>query len=223
MRDEVFRTVARRVPYLSVSDADDGDDWVSCAALIADPAHRHPQHQDRVRDRRRRRSPRRSSPRRTRSASRASRSPRTRSTSPSPTSRPRATAVRIDKPRPTAVAYLDARRPRRRPRDQLAHDLVGAHFEPFVAAVHDTFTVGERLLWGNVAAACAVAFRAVGDSDRARERGRGVHATPSEPWFDGRRHASRPSSPVTRVGSGTGRAAVCGFVRRTVSTATTAA
>ncbi len=37
-RDEVLRTVARRVPYLLVSDVGDGDDWVSCAALVADPA-----------------------------------------------------------------------------------------------------------------------------------------------------------------------------------------
>jgi ferric iron reductase protein FhuF len=92
---------------------------------------------------------------------------------PVPRVRPAVTAVRIDKPRPTAVAYLD---PRVDDADasQLAHALVDGHFAPFVAAVHAAFTVGERLLWGNVASSCAAVFRALessgADAPAVRER-----------------------------------------------------
>ena len=180
MRDEVFGAVARRVPYLSVSDVTDGDDWVSCAALVANPAP---------------------TVRNTMvalgtadvavAASLFTEAYAFRVAGvalvayaldlPVPDVAPRAVAVRTDKPRPPAVAYLapelhDTNAP------QLAHDLVGAHFEPFVAAIHDEFTVGERLLWGNVAAACAVAFLAIGDSARARANAE-EFIRAAQPWF----------------------------------------
>jgi ferric iron reductase protein FhuF len=41
------------------------------------------------------------------------------------------------------------------------HRLVAGHLRPFVDAVRDVVDVGERLLWGNAAASCAVALRAV--------------------------------------------------------------
>jgi ferric iron reductase protein FhuF len=88
---------------------------------------------------------------------------------PVPDVTPGATAVRIDKPRPTAVAFLDATT-RSLDATELAAAVVDAHLAPFVAAVHRAFRVGDRLLWGNVAASCAVAFRAV----------EGVAADPAE-------------------------------------------
>lgn len=181
LRDEVFRTVAQRVPYLSVSDAPtDGDDWVSCAALVADPAiviratkPGFGTDDDIV------------------AASLFTEAYAFRVAGialaayaldlPVPDLAPERVKVRTDKPRPTAVAYLN---PNVRPTtaNQLAADLVGAHFQPFVVATHDVFTVGERLLWGNVAAACAVAFRAVGDSDEVRARAEEFMQA-AQPWF----------------------------------------
>ena len=218
-RDEVFGTVARRVPYLLVSDADDGDDWVSCAAIVADPAADRARHHVRVRDRRRdgrgvvvhrgvrvpgcRRRARRFRTRPSRPRCRAPESPPCGSTS------------RALRPSP-----ISARPCTEQPRRQLADELVGAHLQPFVAAVHDAFTVGERLLWGNVAAACAVAFRAVESSGADRR----CRCVPARPQFMRRvraRGSTTPvaspqsSSPVARTGTGTGRAAVCGSGRRT--------
>jgi iron complex transport system ATP-binding protein len=103
---------------------------------------------------------------------------------PVPDVAPDTTAVRIDKPRPSQVAHLD---PEAQPLDaaELSARLVTGHLEPFVRAVHDAYTVGERLLHGNVAASCAVAFRAVeGASPEHRDEIRAraeafVAATPS--------------------------------------------
>jgi len=179
-RDEVFRTVARRVPYLLVSDVGDGDDWVSCAALVADPAMviRHTKAEFETDDD-------------TVAASLFAEAYAFRVAGvalaayaldlPVPDVSPEAVAVTVDKPRPAAVAYLTAEL-RSTTADQLAVDLVGAHFAPFVAAVRDTFAVGERLLWGNVAAACAVAFLAVepGGAERARAT---EFMDACAPWF----------------------------------------
>ena len=180
MRDEVFAAVARRVPYLLVSDAADGDDWIRGDALIADPA---------------------TTVRNTRSgfetdddivaASLFTEAYAFRVAGvalaayaldlPVPDLAPAATAVRIDKPRPTAVAYL-GNELHATNANQLAHDLVGAHFEPFVAAIHSAFAVGERLLWGNFAAACAVAFLAIGDSEHVRDNAEEFMQA-AAPWF----------------------------------------
>jgi len=180
MRDEVFRTVARCVPYLAAASETDGDDWVSCATLIADPAPvvratmaGFETDDDVV----------------AASLFAEAYAFRVAGTAlaayvldlPVPDLAPAAVSVRIDKPRPTAVAYLT---PDVHPTDarQLARDLVGAHFEPFVAALHARFTVGERLLWGNVADACAVAFRSVGDSREVRRRAE-EFVQAAQPWF----------------------------------------
>jgi cobalamin transport system ATP-binding protein len=178
-RDEVFRIVAERVPYLSVSDAGD-DDWVRGDALIADPAGivrgtkaGFETDDDDV------------------AASLFTEAYAFRVAGvalaayafglPVPDVAPAVTAVRIDKPRPTAVAYLEPEL-RATTANQLAFDLVGAHFEPFVAAIHNAFTIGERLLWGNVAAACAVVFRALGDSDHLRDNAEEFMQA-ARPWF----------------------------------------
>ncbi|HEY7134201.1 MAG TPA: IucA/IucC family C-terminal-domain containing protein [Acidimicrobiia bacterium] len=83
---------------------------------------------------------------------------------------PAATAVRLDKPRPSAVAYL---RPGVSDVDAVAlvAALVDGHLRPFVDAVHGAFRVGERLLWGNVASSCATAFRALESSDAVADPG----------------------------------------------------
>jgi ferric iron reductase protein FhuF len=77
------------------------------------------------------------------------------------------------KPRPSAAAYLnpDTSEP---DADALAAALIGGHLLLFVDSVHGQFRVGARNLWANVAAACAVAFRAVESSgtDRALVRAR---------------------------------------------------
>lgn len=106
---------------------------------------------------------------------------------PVPNVAPERVAVRVDQPRPAAVAYLD---PEVRAVDavQLVDALIGGHLQPFVAAVHAEFAVGERLLWGNVAAACAVAFRAVeanvDDAAAVRERAEAFFAA-GQRWFAG--------------------------------------
>lgn len=79
---------------------------------------------------------------------------------PIPDPQPSNTAIRIDRHRPAAIAFLG---------DGLgspdAHDvarvLLAEHCAPLIAAVRECVTVGERLLWGNVAASCAVVFRAL--------------------------------------------------------------
>ncbi len=108
---------------------------------------------------------------------------------PVPDVAPAATAVRIDKPRPTAVAYLHDR-VRSLDADALACELLDGHLARFVDAVHDRFPVGERLLWADIAAAAAVAFRVVESSgpgaDRARVRDRAeTFITACSPAFAG--------------------------------------
>jgi iron complex transport system ATP-binding protein len=85
-------------------------------------------------------------------------------------------AVGMARSRPSAVAFLRPRRaglaadpapcdvPLDNERELLAwfvRQLVGAHLRPFVDTVREVVDVGERLLWGNAAASCAVALRAV--------------------------------------------------------------
>jgi ferric iron reductase protein FhuF len=71
------------------------------------------------------------------------------------------------------VAYL-APAVQHRDAASLADALLGSHLGPFVDHVHRSFRVGARLLWGNVAASCAVAFRAMESSgaDAATVRAR---------------------------------------------------
>jgi ferric iron reductase protein FhuF len=107
---------------------------------------------------------------------------------PVPSLAPATTAITIARNRPSAIAYLDAE-PRPSDPQALAADLLGGHLAPFIAAVRDEVTVGERLLWGNVAASCAVAFRAVeGESpdERAEIRARAdAFSEVAAPWLEG--------------------------------------
>jgi ferric iron reductase protein FhuF len=182
--DEVLRTVAERVPYLAASTVIEGDDWIGCDTLVTDPA---------------------ALTKVVRASARGfgtddevvaaslfteSYAFRVAGTAlvafaldlPVPDLAPTSVAVRIDKPRPSAVAYLDPLG-RGLDADALAGALIAVHLGPFVAVMHEAFRVGERNLWGNVAAACAVAFRAVhasavGSDGRERIRAR------AEAFFD---------------------------------------
>jgi ferric iron reductase protein FhuF len=187
--DEVLATVAGHVPYLRASTATDGPDWVGCDRLIDDGATLR-----RVVERA---APGFGTDDLSVAASLFAQAYAFRAAGvalaafaldlPVPNVAPAATAVRVDKPRPSAVAYLDATTT---PLDAaaLATALVDGHLAPFVEHVHASFTVGARLLWGNVAASCAVAFRAVESSgaDRATVRARGeAFVAAAGPWFDG--------------------------------------
>lgn len=163
--DEVLRIVAERVPYLQAATVVDDDDWIGCDTLVDDPAQLA------------------AVVRATKAgfgtdddavaaslfteayAFRVAGAPVAAYALglPVPEVGLGAVAIRIDKPRPSAVAYLE---PTVRDADAagLVDALVDAHLRPFVRSVHEQFRVGERNLWGNVAAACAVAFRAVESS-----------------------------------------------------------
>jgi ferric iron reductase protein FhuF len=172
--DEVLVAVAQRVPYLRASVTAAGDSWVRCDTLLRDPAlllgvveraGRGLGADDPAL-----------------AASLFAQAYVFRAAGvtlaacglglPVPDPDPATVAVRIDKPRPTAVAHLAPAVAWRKPA-ALARALVVEHFEPFVAGLHGAVRVGERLLWGNVAASCAAAFRAV--EGTVAERG-GVRA-----------------------------------------------
>jgi ferric iron reductase protein FhuF len=186
---DTLTAVAAVVPYLRGSITTDGDDWYACDALVTDPAV--------LTDVIDRAMPGFGTDDPSIAASLFAQAYAFRVAGvalaayalglPVPDVAPETTAVRIDKPRPTQVAHLapDAQIVSAA---ELAARLVTGHLEPFVTAVHASYTVGERLLHGNVAASCAVAFRAVEGAsaehrDEVRARAEAfIQATPS---FDG--------------------------------------
>jgi iron complex transport system ATP-binding protein len=186
---DVLAAVASRVPYLRASTTFDGLDWIGCDVLVAQPRALvdvvrgtkagFGTDDDMV------------------AASLFTEAYAFRVAGsvlaayaldlPVPDVAPDAMAVRIDQPRPSAVAYLN---PKTSEPDALAlaSVLIGGHLGPFVDSVHGQFRVGERNLWGNVAAACAVAFRAVESSgaDRVAVRDRATaFFAACGPSFDG--------------------------------------
>ena len=80
---------------------------------------------------------------------------------PVPSTRPEHTAIRIARHRPAALAILDDELLPPDDPAAVVEQLIDGHLAPFTQAVHEVVTIGERLLWGNVATSCAVAFRAV--------------------------------------------------------------
>jgi ferric iron reductase protein FhuF len=81
---------------------------------------------------------------------------------------PASTATKIARNRPAAVAYLDPE-PGPGGSAALADELLD-HLGALIAAVRAEITIGERILWGNVAASVATAFRAVeGESPDTRD------------------------------------------------------
>jgi iron complex transport system ATP-binding protein len=178
--DEVLERVRATVSYLRASTATPADeDWIGCGSLIADPAHLSQlvtatgdgrgAHDEQV------------------AASLFVQGYAFRVAGvalaayalglPVPTTRPDATAIRIARHRPSALAVLDATLG---PPDApaVADAILDGHLAPLVAAVRGVARVGERLLWGNVATSCAVAFRAVeGETHDPAVRQR------AEAWF----------------------------------------
>lgn len=106
---------------------------------------------------------------------------------PVPTTAPDMTAIRIGRHRPAELAILQPDC-----REISAADLVAELFEghlvSFVETVRDATRIGQRLLWGNVAASLATIFRAV---DAAPLGDPAVRAKAVEfqaaaaPWLDG--------------------------------------
>jgi iron complex transport system ATP-binding protein len=186
---DVLLAVAARVPYLVASTSVDGPDWIGCDVLVAQPRTLvdvvrgtkagFGTDDDMV------------------AASLFTEAYAFRVAAvvlaayalglPVPDVAPGSVAVRIDKPRPSAAAYLNPETSEPDAR-ALASVLLGAHLGPFVDSVHGQFRVGDRNLWGNVAAACAVVFRAIESSgaDRAAVRDRAsAFLAACEPSFDG--------------------------------------
>lgn len=188
--DEVLRVVHEHVPYVNASTRAEGDAWVGCESLVTDAGALAAvvggtkagfgTDDDAV------------------AASLFTEAYAFRVACgalaayaldlPVPNTAPARVAVRVDKPRPSAVAYLDeAMTPPGRPAD-IAAVLIAGHMGAFVERVRQVFVVGERLLWGNVAAACAVVFRAVESGaqrrEQVRERALRFHDA-CEPWFAG--------------------------------------
>jgi ferric iron reductase protein FhuF len=106
---------------------------------------------------------------------------------PAPTTSPTHTAIRISRHRPAELAILDSTCSNI-DAVSLVQALFDEHLAPFVAAVRARTRVGERLLWGNVAASLATIFRAL---DVAPRGDSGVRSRAGEferaagPWLDG--------------------------------------
>lgn len=106
---------------------------------------------------------------------------------PVPTTAPSATAIRIGRHRPAELAITD---PACHQIDAatLAAQLFDGHLVPFVETVRDATRVGQRLLWGNVAASLATIFRAVDTAPKGdlsvRARADEFQAAAS-PWLEG--------------------------------------
>ncbi len=226
-RDEVLAAVAARVSYLRASADADGDDWWRCDTLVSEPTalvdvvratrDGFATDDDGV------------------AASLFTQAYAFRVAGvalaayalglPVPDTAPAVTAVRLDKPRPSAVAY---RNPAVRAlgADELAAQILEGHLRPFVESVHASFTVGERLLWGDAAASCAAAFRAVESSgvDPAPVRDRAdAFVDAAATWFAGLGAFTLVERGARAAGTGTGPAAASGTAPRAASYATTAA
>lgn len=91
-----------------------------------------------------------------------------------PDSRHEHLAVCIKAGRPNSIAYLEPRilvmsndpetmlsapGAGQRVIDDLVESAITGHLADLVASAHESVRIGQRLLWGNVAASCAVAFR----------------------------------------------------------------
>jgi ferric iron reductase protein FhuF len=95
---------------------------------------------------------------------------------PIPDIAPENVAFGIARHRPSSLVLLAERTV-----DDPVQPLFAGHLAPFVARVHEAVQVGERLLWGNVAASCAAAFRAL-DRNRADAD---AFLTAADPWLAG--------------------------------------
>ena len=161
--DDVVRVVQARVSYLRCSTTAPTDDgWILCADLIADP--------ERLRAEIGSTAAGRGTDDPQVAASLYAQSYAFRVPSiavaafaldlPIPSTDPAVTAVRLGRHRPAEVAILDPSC-RRMDAAAFAEELLECHLVPFVAAIRAATRIGERLLWGNIAASLATIFRAL--------------------------------------------------------------
>ena len=161
--EDVVTVVQQRVSYLRCSTtAPPEDGWIRCADLIADP-HRLRSEIDST-------AAGRGTDDAQVAASLYAQSYAFRVPSiavaafalelPIPATDPAMTFVRLGRHRPAEVAILEPSC-RTLETSAFADELLDGHLAPFVAAVRAATRVGERLLWGNVAASLATIFRAL--------------------------------------------------------------
>ena len=166
--DDIVRAVQGRVSYLRCSTAAPSEDgWIRCADLLADPQRLRSEIDSTAAGRGT------DDPQVAASLYAQSYAFRVPSIAvaafalglPIPSTDPMVTAVRLGRHRPAEVAILD---PSCRTMETAAFvdELLEGHLAPFVAAVRAQTRVGERLLWGNVAASLATIFRAVDTGPR---------------------------------------------------------
>lgn len=188
---DVLSEVTSHVDYLRVSlDAPAADGWLSCHALLADPAV--------LAESIRATASGRGAPKDMVAASLYVQAYAFRIATlvlgpfalglPSPACTPEATAIRIARHRPAAVAVLH-HDVTERDAKATAEALLAGHLERLIDVVADTFTVGRRLLWGNVAASCMTVFRALDGAPTADRLAVQRLATEffaaATPWLDG--------------------------------------
>ncbi|MBI4933450.1 MAG: hypothetical protein HY828_06200 [Actinobacteria bacterium] len=188
--DHVVAAVQERVSYLRCSTvAPPEDGWISCADLIASP--------DRLRAQIDSTATGRGTDDPQVAASLYAQAYAFRVPSiavaalalglPTPSTDPAVVSVRLGRHRPAEVAIVD-----QSCRDVAISDFVDAllegHLAPFIAAIRSTTRVGERLLWGNVAASLAMIFRAldVAPKGDGEVRARAIEfERAASPWLDG--------------------------------------
>ena len=198
---EVVSAVQARVSYLRChEDAPPADGWISCAALIASP--------ERLGAEIGATAPGRGTKDPQVAASLYTQAYAFRVPSiavaafalglPVPQTSPEVTAIRISRHRPADLAILTPRC-REIPAPALAQELLEGHLGRFVLAVRAVTRVGERLLWGNVAASLATIFRAVQSNgplgDPAVRARAAEFERAASPWLDGLGHYSSLEAP----------------------------
>ncbi len=112
---------------------------------------------------------------------------------PWPSPAARATSVRLAGGRATALRFRADTLGEAGDVRSLVDAAFTGHLVPFVSTVRACQRLGERLVWANIAASCAAAFRAVegsardrGDAgERAAVRGRAAQLFDHAPWLEG--------------------------------------
>lgn len=114
--------------------------------------------------------------------------------------RPGATAIVLGRHRPNAVGFHSLGLvPSDAPLEALLRAVIDEHLAPLVATSHGAVAIGERLLWGNVAAGCAASF---GAFHGALPERRGEIRARAEQFLDAAPRAVRNGGAFTTFGSG---------------------
>ena len=196
--DEVLDGVRGRVAYLRCATAAPADGgWLACDSLIADPRALRNEIDATAAGRKT------TDPQVTASLFAQSYAFRVPSIAiaawslglPVPSIDPPVTAIRIRRDRPAELAITDATLGTPGlDAGIIAQRVFDGHLEPFIASVRLGTRIGERLLWGNVAASIATIFRAVhGDhlnGDNAVRARADEFFTAADPWLHGLGHWS---------------------------------